>query len=182
MDLEELRKLYREAAKVQDAAVRDALSGATARLAAAQAVVDGPLAGTPQDSMAAAAHKALVEKARKEIVEGAAAIAKAVKNPVDAETASAIAAEAIAAEAVAAEALAAEPLAAEPLAAEPLAAEPFVAEPMVAEPFVAEPVAAEPFAAEPFAAEPVAAEPASPLTDALNAFVASAARTESGDS
>lgn len=125
MEIGELATLYRKAMQVQDAAVRDALSGAAATLAATQ-VLDAQAEVTLRDPLAAASSKALVARARKEVVAAAQAIAEALKDPTDAEVANEIAAEAIAAEAIAVEAVAAEPFAVEPLAAEPFAVEPAV--------------------------------------------------------
>lgn len=164
MDIAELAALYQQSLKAQDAAVRDLLSDAVAKLAATQTVMDLQPQIVSRDPREAAANKALIEKARHDVVAAARGVAEALKKPGDIAAAQAVAAEATAAEAVAAraiadEAAAAEPLAAEPFAAEPFAAEPFAAEPFAAEPFAAEPFAAEPFAAEPFAAEPFAAEP-----------------------
>lgn len=159
MDIAELAALYQQSLKAQDAAVRDLLSDAVAKLAATQTVMDLQPQVVSRDPREAAANKALIEKARHDVVAAARGIAEALKKPGDMATAQAVAAEATAAEAVAARAIADEAAAAEPFAAEPFAAEPFAAEPFAAEPFAAEPFAAEPFAAEPFAAEPLAAEP-----------------------
>jgi hypothetical protein len=151
MDIAELAKLYQRALQVQDATVRDVLSNAVARIAATQSVIDMQPEVASRDTRATASNRALIDKARKEVVAAARAVTDALKKPTDIDAAHAIAAEAIAAEAIAAEAIAAEPF-----AAEPVAAEPFAAEALVAEPFAAEPLAAEPFAAEPIAAEPFA--------------------------
>jgi hypothetical protein len=178
MDIAKLAGLYRDSLKVENKAARELISNSVARLAAASSVVETNASSDPEKG----GNQGLIDRARREIVTSAQAIAKAIKTPTNKKIVDAAVADVAAAEAIAlaaAEPMAAEPLAAEPLAAEPLAAEPLAAEPLAAEPLAAEPLAAEPLAAEAFVGEPVAFGAAQPGVDptsaafsaALHAFV-----------
>ena len=163
MDIAELAGLYRDSLKVENKAARELISNSVARLAAAYSVMETSASSDPEKGVT----QGLIDRARREIVTSAQAIAKAIKTPTDKKTVDAAAADVAAAEAIAL-------AAAEPMAAEPLAAEPLVAEPLVAEPLAAEPLAAEAFIGEPVvfgAAQPGADATSAAFSAALHAFV-----------